>query len=137
MSHRTAQESAQHPERLERLEPEKSLRFIEYTPIIDGHEHGYHVATIDLGNTEMSHQYDVRRGEGSLDYRMAVLAQAIEVTKTLFQTRGGTISLIKDVDTLENTAASAQTGLSRSCIRVYIIGSFGSTTSARHPRKLL
>lgn len=136
MSQRNPQETAFHPERLERFTPEKAIRFIEYTPIIDGHEHGYHVATIDLGHAETAAQYDVRRGDGSVQHRMDLVAQAIEVTKTLFETRGGRISLIKDVDTLENTPASAQSGLSRSCIRLYIIGTFGGSVSSRSQRIL-
>ena len=115
------------PPGLESLQPSHpENRWEEYTPIVDGHVHPYHVATIDLGESNKQAENDPQHLEMAFQRRNKLIAQALEVTQTLFMARGGTRDLVDIKNTREPLNGETDMLNAHDCIRITIFGRFGT-----------
>lgn len=116
------------PPELESLQPRHpEIRWKEYTPILDGHVHSYHVATIDLGKFDEQAGNDPQHLEAALQRKDELIAQALEVTMTLFVARGGTKHHFRHEDTRQPLNGETDMLNAHACVRITIFGSFAAS----------
>ncbi len=100
-----------------------AIAYPEYTPKVDGKVHGYHVATIDLGHIDHPEVYDTTRQQGALSSHVALKAEALEVATREFARRGGGVTYVDIVNTLE-IMNDGGVRLKHACLRIVIFGTF-------------
>lgn len=116
------------PPDLESLQPRHSeIKYHEYTPVLDGHMHPYHVATIDLGKSDEQAENDPQRLEAALQRKDDLIAQALELTMTLFAARGGTRYHFKNENTRLPLNGETDMLNAHACVRITIFGSFAAS----------
>lgn len=88
--------------------------------------HPYHVATIDLGESDRQAGNDPQHLEVAFQRRNELIAQALEVTMTLFAARGGTRATADIKDTREPLNGETDMLNAHACVRITIFGAFGT-----------